>query len=133
MEPWPPNMLRDTSRHGWPFAIDMVNATRTKLGLSKFTPNQSLWRQAWKRADREATSERPLRIYCSILVEQASQKPIVIGRRGARIREIGTSARHELERFFATPVYLDLHVKVKPGWRENERLLDELGVGRVRR
>ena len=67
-----------------------------------------------------------LRLYCSILVERESQKPIVIGRRGDMIRTIGTAARLELERFFDTRVFLDLHVKVKGEWREDDRLLDEM-------
>jgi GTP-binding protein Era len=69
-----------------------------------------------------------LRLFCSILVEQPSQRPIVIGHAGEMIKTIGTAARLELERFFETRVYLDLHVKVKPDWREDERLLDTLGV-----
>jgi GTPase len=71
-----------------------------------------------------------MRLYCTILVEQASQKPIVIGRQGAMIKRIGTEARHELEAFFATRVFLDLHVKVRADWREDERILGELGLGR---
>ena len=67
-----------------------------------------------------------LKLYCTILVERESQKPIVIGRRGEMIKQIGTAARLELERFFDTKVYLDLHVKVKSEWREDERVLDEI-------
>jgi len=69
-----------------------------------------------------------LRIYCSILVERVSQKPIVLGPRGARIKEIGTQARLGLEGFFGARVYLDLHVKVRAEWRENDRILDQAGV-----
>ncbi|HAK56141.1 MAG: GTPase Era [Vicinamibacterales bacterium] len=71
-----------------------------------------------------------IRLYCSILVERASQKPIVIGRGGSMIKRIGTGARQDLERFFDARVYLDLHVKVRAEWRENDRLLDDLGMGR---
>jgi GTP-binding protein Era len=71
-----------------------------------------------------------LRLYCSILVEQASQKPIVIGRRGELLKRIGTAARLELEKFFGARVYLDLHVKVRPDWRDDERMLNDLGLGR---
>jgi GTPase len=75
-----------------------------------------------------------LRLYCTILVERDSQKPILIGKGGAAIKAIGTAAREELERFFQTRVYLDLHVKVRERWREDERTLDELGVeGRRKR
>ena len=73
-----------------------------------------------------------MRVHCSILVEAESQKPIVVGRQGAMIKRIGTEARHELEVFFGTRLFLDLHVKVREGWRENERLLDQLGLGRRR-
>jgi GTP-binding protein Era len=67
-----------------------------------------------------------MRLYCSILVERSSQKPIVIGRGGGMIKRIGTAAREELERFFGARVFLDLRVKVKDEWRQDERLLDEL-------
>jgi GTPase len=69
-----------------------------------------------------------LRLYCTILVERESQKPIVIGRAGAMIKRIGTEAREELEQFFGARVFLDLRVKVRAGWREDPRLLDQLGV-----
>lgn len=69
-----------------------------------------------------------LRLYCTILVERDSQKPILIGKGGAAIKAIGTAAREELERFFDTKVFLDLHVKVRDSWREDERTLDELGL-----
>jgi GTPase len=75
----------------------------------------------------EEPDERGLmRLYCTILVERSSQKPIVIGRGGEMIKRIGTAARMELERFFQTKVFLDLRVKVESEWREDERRLDEI-------
>ena len=71
-----------------------------------------------------------MRLYCSILVEKDSQKPIVIGRSGQMIKRIGSAARQDLEHFFRTRVFLDLRVKVRSLWREDERALDELGLGR---
>jgi len=71
-----------------------------------------------------------LRLYCTIVVERESQKPIVVGKGGDMIKRIGTAAREELERFFSTKVFLDLHVRVKSDWREDERVLHDLGVGR---
>ena len=71
-----------------------------------------------------------LRVYCTILVETESQKPIVIGRAGSMIKKIGTEARKDLEAFFQCKVYLDLRVKVKPDWRDDERVLDDLGLPR---
>jgi GTP-binding protein Era len=67
-------------------------------------------------------------IYCTILVERESQKPIVIGRGGAMIKQIGTAARAELERFFGATLHLDLHVRVRSEWRDDERALDEIGL-----
>jgi GTP-binding protein Era len=80
--------------------------------------------------DQFDESERDdiLRLYCTIYVEQESQKAIVIGRGGEMIKRIGTEARQDLERFFDTRVFLDLRVKVNPDWRDNDRALDELGV-----
>jgi GTP-binding protein Era len=74
-----------------------------------------------------------LRLYCTIYVETESQKPIIIGRGGAMIKQIGTEARKEMEAFFDTKVFLDLRVKVDPDWRNNDRTLDELGVPRTAR
>jgi len=84
-------------------------------------------------ADRfeEPTAERAvLRLFCTIVVDRESQKPIVIGRGGEMIKRIGTAAREELERFFETRVYLDLHVQVKSEWREDARVLGEIGLGK---
>ena len=81
----------------------------------------------------ESEREQILRLYCTILVETESQKPIVIGRGGDMIKRIGTDARHDLEAFFETKVFLDLRVKVDPDWRNNERSLDEIGVPRTAR
>jgi GTPase len=70
-----------------------------------------------------------LRLYCTIVVDRESQKPIIVGKGGAMIKRIGTAAREELERFFSTRVYLDLHVRVKAEWREDDRVLGEIGLG----
>lgn len=71
-----------------------------------------------------------LRLFCSIVVDRESQKGIVVGRGGAMIKQIGTAAREELERFFGARVYLDLRVKVKADWREDDRVLGDLGLRR---
>ncbi len=71
-----------------------------------------------------------LKLYCTILVERESQKPIVVGKGGAMIKAIGTAARQELMHHFERKVYLDLHVKVKSEWRNDDRLLDEMGIER---
>jgi GTP-binding protein Era len=73
-----------------------------------------------------------LRVYCTIYVETESQKPIVIGRAGSMIKTIGTEARLDIAKFFSCKVYLDLRVKVKSDWRDDERVLDTLGLPRRR-
>jgi GTP-binding protein Era len=68
------------------------------------------------------------RVWATILVERDSQKPIVIGRGGEMIKEIGSAARHEIEKFLQNRVFLDLRVAVREQWREDERMLDQLGL-----
>lgn len=78
---------------------------------------------------QEPTDEDHMtRIWATILVERESQKPIIIGRGGEMIKEIGTAARREIETFLQNRVFLDLRVSVKEQWREDERTLDALGV-----
>jgi GTPase len=67
-----------------------------------------------------------LRIYATIFVERDGQKAIVIGARGAMLKRIGTLAREEMEKLFDTRIYLDLHIKVEPGWREKNAFLNSL-------
>lgn len=81
----------------------------------------------------EPDAQGLLRLYCTIVVERESQKAIVVGKGGAMIKRIGTAARLELERFFDARVFLDLRVKVRADWRENDRLLDELGLPKTKR
>ena len=76
----------------------------------------------------EQDAKGVMRFYCTILVERESQKPILVGKAGSMIKAIGTAARKELEKFFDARVFLDLHVKVREGWREDERMLDSLGL-----
>ncbi len=69
-----------------------------------------------------------LKLYCTIVVDRESQKPIIIGKGGEMIKRIGTAAREELERFFSTKVFLDLHVRVTSEWREDAHVLSEMGL-----
>ena len=81
------------------------------------------------RFEERSEGHRMLHLYCTIVVDRESQKPIIVGRGGGMIKRIGTTAREELERFFGTRVYLDLHVRVKAQWREDDRVLNEIGLG----
>jgi len=78
---------------------------------------------------REGRGEdRPLLdIHANLYVERQSQKGIVIGKGGARLREVGSRARHQIEALFGTPVYLDLHVKIAKDWQRDPRQLRKLG------
>ncbi|MBA2567724.1 MAG: GTPase Era [Actinobacteria bacterium] len=63
-----------------------------------------------------------------VYVETDSQKQIVVGRRGAIVKEMGVRARPEIEQLLGHPVFLDLQVKVRPKWRKDEQLLGRLGI-----
>jgi GTP-binding protein Era len=69
------------------------------------------------------------RIHCAIFVERPSQKSIVIGKAGSRLKEVGTQARQEIERMLGHRCHLELFVKVEKDWRNREHLLDEMGIG----
>lgn len=71
--------------------------------------------------------ENLLRISAVILVERAGQKKMVIGAGGSRIKRIGTDARVDMEKLFDSKVFLNLFVKVKAGWADDERALKSLG------
>jgi GTP-binding protein Era len=75
----------------------------------------------------DSDPEQP-RIYCAIYVERDSQKGIIIGKAGAKLKKIGTEARADIEKLVGTQVYLQLFVKVVEDWRNRERELDEIGV-----
>lgn len=68
------------------------------------------------------------RIECVIYVERPSQRPIILGHGGARIKQIGIEARADIERLLGRHVFLKLFVKVREHWRDDERALDELGI-----
>jgi GTP-binding protein Era len=76
--------------------------------------------------DKWEESPRLTRIFATIRVERDGQKAIVIGAKGAMLKKIGTQAREEMEKLFETKIYLDLHVKLQPGWREKAAFLDAL-------
>jgi len=79
--------------------------------------------------DRFEEGDKLHRIFASIFVERDSQKAIVIGKGGLKLKEIGTEARKELEAFFGRKIFLELHVKVKKNWRDDEETLRTLGLG----
>jgi GTP-binding protein Era len=76
----------------------------------------------------EEVRENFTRIHCAILVERPSQKKIVIGKGAARLKEVGTRARREIEHLLGHRCHLELFVKVEEDWRNKEHLLDEIGI-----
>jgi len=78
------------------------------------------------REDRP--EDKPLLdVHANLYVERSSQKGIVIGHRGQRLRDVGQRARLQIEAFLGTPVYLDLHVKIAKDWQRDPRQLRKLG------
>jgi len=78
------------------------------------------------RPDR--SEDKPLLdVHANLFVERSSQKGIVIGHKGVRLREVGTNARRSIEAMLGTPVYLDLHVKIAKDWQRDPRQLRRLG------
>jgi GTPase len=67
-------------------------------------------------------------VYATIHVERASQRKIVLGKGGRTIKRIGTEARRDVERLLGTRIYLDLKVKVSPGWRNDKKFLERLAL-----
>ena len=72
--------------------------------------------------------DRPLLdVHASLFIERSSQKPIVIGKQGARLKDVGSKARHQIEAILGTPVYLDLRVKIAKDWQRDPKQLRRLG------
>jgi GTP-binding protein Era len=68
------------------------------------------------------------KIHCLIYVERPSHRAIIIGKAGARLKDIGTAARADIEKLLDRRVFLNLFVKVRERWRDDERTLNELGI-----
>ena len=74
------------------------------------------------------SADRPLLdVHANLFVERDSQKGIVIGHRGARLKAVGSAARTQIEAMLGTPVYLDLHVKIAKDWQRDPKQLRRLG------
>ena len=83
--------------------------------------------EQFDESERETGQRGLVRIAASVLVERDSQKAIVIGKGGARLKEIGSDARREMERLLGAKVYLQLHVRVEPGWTRTTKGLRRAG------
>jgi len=78
----------------------------------------------------EEMKEEPdiTRIHAVIYVERDSQKGILIGKGGAMLKQIGTLARQDSEKLLGAKIFLKLYVKVMKGWREDDRVLKNIGI-----
>ena len=66
-------------------------------------------------------------IYGTIFVSRKTQKGILIGKAGASIKKLGTESRKKIEEFVGHPIYLEMNVKVREGWRDDQRQLKHFG------
>jgi GTP-binding protein Era len=112
------------------FAAEVVREKLLQFTHAEIPFSSAVIVDRFEEPDPAADRKRALiRLFCTILVDRESQKPIVVGRGGEMIKKIGTAAREELERFFGVRVFLDLHVRVRADWRDDERTLGEMRVG----
>ena len=129
---YPPDYLTDQPERF--FAAEIVREKLLQFTHAEIPFSSAVVLDRFEEASGKGAPRAPsegkglLRLYCTIVVERESQKPIVVGRGGEMIKRIGTAAREELEKFFDTRVFLDLHVRVKSEWREDERVLKDLGL-----
>ncbi len=120
----------------WHFPEDQVSDATERMIAAEVTREQ-LYLQLHAElpyasaVDTEKYSERPdgsVEIHQQILVARETQRAIVLGKGGTRIKEIGARARAELSRIMGVPVHLYLHVKVRPGWQDDRSLYREIGL-----
>ena len=120
----------------WHYPEDQASDVTDRLLAAEVTREQ-LYLQLhaelpYKSAvDTEKYSERPdgsVEIHQQILVERATQRGIILGKGGQRIKEIGAKSREELSRIMGVPVHLYLHVKVKQNWDEDREVYRDIGL-----
>jgi GTP-binding protein Era len=123
----------------WHFPEDQVSDITTRLLAAEITREQ-LYRQLHEELPYASTVETEqwqeqkngsVKIHQQILVQRDSQKAIVLGKRGERIKAIGSAARAELEAMLGRRVHLFLNVKVKPDWADNREVYRDMGLGWV--
>jgi GTP-binding protein Era len=120
---YPPDYLTDQSERF--FAAEIVREKVLQLTHAEIPFSSAV---VIDRFEEPENGKGTLKLYCTIVVERESQKPIVIGKGGDLIKRIGIAAREDLEKFFDARVFLDLHVRVKSEWREDEGVLNDIGL-----
>jgi GTPase len=129
--------LADAMRHGpWLYPEDEVSDATDRMIAAELTREQivnQLYEELPQASavETETWEDRPdgsAVIRQQIIVERDSQKPIVIGKGGRRLKAIGAAAREEIAQHLGRPVHLFLHVKVEPKWGEDQSIYREIGL-----
>ena len=124
----------------WHFPEDQVSDASERLLAAEITREQ-LYRQLHDELPYDSTvrpesytlrKDGSIEIHQQIVIARDSQKPIVLGKRGARVKAIGEAARKELAEILGAPVHLFLHVKVDEKWAETREIYEEIGLEWVR-
>jgi GTP-binding protein Era len=124
----------------WHYPEDQVSDASERLLAAEVTREQ-LYRQlhdelpydsAVRPESYQTRKDGSIEIHQQIVIGRDSQKAIVLGRRGARIKAIGEAARKELSEMLGVPVHLFLHVKVEENWAESREIYEEIGLDWVR-
>lgn len=124
----------------WLFPEDQLTDAATRLLAAELTREQLYtqlhaelpYASAVETEKWEERRDGSIAIHQQILVERETQRAIVLGKGGARIKEIGEKARAELSRVLGVPVHLFLHVKVQEGWDEDREIYETIGLGWVK-
>lgn len=120
----------------WHFPEDQVSDATDRMTAAEVTREQLYlqlhaelpYASAVETEKYEERKDGSVAIHQQILVARDSQRAIVLGKRGARIREIGEAARTELAQLLGRKVHLFLHVKVNPRWSEDKGLYEDIGL-----
>jgi GTP-binding protein Era len=120
----------------WHFPEDQVSDASERMLAAEVTREQLYlqlraelpYDSAIETEKYEERKDGSVAIHQQILVARDTQRAIILGHRGARLKEIGQKAREELSRITGHPVHLFLHVKVNPRWEEDRALYQEIGL-----
>ena len=129
------NCVRERLDESEPFYPEDQITDRSQRYLAAELVREKLMRMLGQELPYDLTVEieqfkeekRRLHIHALIWVARENQKAIVIGKQGARLKKVGTQARQDMERLFGRKVFLEIWVKVKEGWSDDERALQSLG------
>lgn len=121
---YPEGMLSDQSQDQW--ICELIREAALRDAREELPHSITVTIDELRQ--REGSEERPFfDIHATIHVERDSQRAILLGHQGERLKDIGTRARTDIERILAARVYLGLHIKVSKDWQRNPKLLERLG------